>query len=340
MELFVTAALPYLKCLRALDLGYNSIGPAGARTLVEGLTGVAALASSLTALSLRINVLGDAGVATIASALHRLPNIQHLDLCNNWIQSAGAEALAGGLRGLKNLSTLDVSKNNIKTAGLAFISAVLVELQSVTQVCLSKNSIDEHGGASARTILQCPQLVFCDLSCNRLGPLGAAQVAGGLADAQRLEHIDLDCNELGAVGALLFAKAMMSEGHDARRSDVGMSAPASALVTGAHTVGLRHLHLFNNRMGAEGAFHLASILSLFPLLCSLDLGHQFMYAAGAADLAEALPACLSLESLSLNNNFIGLAPSSSHSSRQPIMRDGQSCALLPLSSLSPNPRAL
>jgi Ran GTPase-activating protein (RanGAP) involved in mRNA processing and transport len=339
MELFVTAALPYLKCLRALDLGYNSIGPAGARTLVEGLTGVAALASSLTALSLRINVLGDAGVATIASALHRLPNIQHLDLCNNWIQSAGAEALAGGLRGLKNLSTLDVSKNNIKTAGLAFISAVLVELQSVTQVCLSKNSIDEHGGASARTILQCPQLVFCDLSCNRLGPLGAAQVAGGLADAQRLEHIDLDCNELGAVGALLFAKAMMSEGHDARRSD-GMSAPASALVTGAHTVGLRHLHLFNNRMGAEGAFHLASILSLFPLLCSLDLGHQFMYAAGAADLAEALPACLSLESLSLNNNFIGLAPSSSHSSRQPIMRDGQSCALLPLSSLSPNPRAL
>jgi Ran GTPase-activating protein (RanGAP) involved in mRNA processing and transport len=308
MELFVGSALPHLKRLRALDLGYNSIGPLGARILVEGLTGFPAMASTLTALSLSINVLGDSGVATIASALPRLPSIRHLDLSNNWVQVAGAEALAGGLCALKNLETLDMSKNNIKTAGLAFISAVLVELPSVTQVCLSKNSIDEHGGASISAILsQCPQIVFCDLTGNRLGPLGAAQVAVGIAQAKQLEHIDLDCNELGAEGALLFAKAFMAGCHDPMRSGADTPAPASTGTSGG-CVGLRHLNLFNNRMGAEGSFHLARVLGLFRFLSSLDLGHQFMYAPGAADIAKALPKCVSLESLSLNNNFIGPRP--------------------------------
>jgi Ran GTPase-activating protein (RanGAP) involved in mRNA processing and transport len=336
MELFVRSALPHLKHLRALDLGYNSIGPSGAGILVEGLTGVPAMASTLTALSLRINVLGDSGVATIASALPRLPSIRHLDLSNNWVQVAGAEALAEGLCTLKNLETLDMSRNNIKTAGLAFISAVLVQLPSVTQVCLSKNSIDEHGGASVSAILRkCPQIVLCDLTGNRLGPLGAAHVAVGIAQAKQLEHIDLDCNELGAEGALLFAKAFMPGCHDPMCSGADTPSPASTGTFGATggCVGLRHLNLFNNRMGAEGSFHLARVLGLFRLLSSLDLGHQFMYAPGAAEIAKALPKCVSLESLSLNNNFIGPRPVLSS------LRPAVNHALWSSSSLPLNPRA-
>ena len=97
--------------------------------------------------------------------------------------------------------------------------------------------------------------------------------------------------------------------------------------------GASHLNLFNNRMGAEESFHLTRVLGIFCLLSSLDLGHQFMYAPGAAEIAKALPKCVLLESLSLNNNFIGPCPVLS--SLHPAVNH----ALWSSSSLPLNPRA-
>ena len=109
-KLFVDRALPHLRVLRALDLGYNSLGPEGAAALAQGF----ANATGLTALSLRINLLGDTGVAAIARCLHHLAALEHLDLSNNWLQGAGARSLADGLRQSGRLKTLDLSKNNLQ----------------------------------------------------------------------------------------------------------------------------------------------------------------------------------------------------------------------------------
>ena len=67
MRQLVTNTFPTLQALVALDLGYNSIGPPGASAFAAGLCSNAAICSSLKALSLRINLLGDSGIKHLAA---------------------------------------------------------------------------------------------------------------------------------------------------------------------------------------------------------------------------------------------------------------------------------
>ena len=283
VRLFVDAALSHFRVLRALDLGFNSIGPEGAATLALGLEHTACR-STLTALSLRINLLGDAGVAAIARGLEHLVVLEHLDLSNNWVQHAGAEQLAGGLRACsRRLKTLDLSRNNLKTAGCGHLADVASCLPALVQISLQKNAIDHDGAAHVAAMLnRCRHLVFCDLTCNRLGPAGTASLVAVMLQHPRC-NLELAGNDMGAEGASRLA--------DALRSTACSSSPAPLLAASrtasqAHGSGPgRHLLLFNNSMGTEGMAMLTPVLPLLPNLLSLDLGHQFMYSAGAEHLA-------------------------------------------------------
>ena len=219
------------------------------------------------------------------------------------------------------------------------------------QISLQKNAINQHGALCLATLLtKCPKLAFCDLTCNRLGPVGSASLAAAAACHPASCNLDLSCNEIGPEGATLLASALRyahqkSPAKKERRgtqkrptlTDVRLREAATvATVEPTQSLGAQaaessehsspdaptapsfpttsppapaprcksrdpgqHLHLFNNELKAEGIAVLTPVLPLLLKLSSLDLGHQFMYTAGAQHLAQVWKGSLSF-SLSLS----------------------------------------
>jgi hypothetical protein len=98
--------------LRALDLSWARLGPAGAAELARGLR--AAAAAGLVRLELHAARLGDAGAAAVAGALREAAaapgagplRLTHLGLGRNSVGDPGATALAAALERMPGLTSL------------------------------------------------------------------------------------------------------------------------------------------------------------------------------------------------------------------------------------------
>ena len=79
-------------------------------------------------LSPGINVIGDAGIAALSTALEKgaLPNLTHLLLYNNSIGDEGLKALMAACSGrLSKLERIDLERNNISDEGVEAIADAL-----------------------------------------------------------------------------------------------------------------------------------------------------------------------------------------------------------------------
>jgi hypothetical protein len=98
----LAAALPHLKALTVLDLGFNDIGAAS----VDAITTVLPKLKALTMLSLSNNSITNEGMITLAKVLPQLTSLTVLNLRLNSIGTAGAKALTTVLPELKSLKLL------------------------------------------------------------------------------------------------------------------------------------------------------------------------------------------------------------------------------------------
>ncbi len=165
-----------LTSLTALDLSWNEIGDEGTRSIAN--------LSNLSSLYLSLNNIGDEG----ARALAMLSNLTVLDLHRNNIGDEGARALAN----LSNLTVLDLHQNTIGDEG----TWALAMLSKLTSLDLGGNSIGNEG---ARALAMLSNLTSLDLTRNSIGDEGV-QVLLNIwckrSNADQLKKLDLRSNPL------------------------------------------------------------------------------------------------------------------------------------------------
>jgi Ran GTPase-activating protein (RanGAP) involved in mRNA processing and transport len=256
------------------------------------------ISSRLQELSLRYCSLGAVGARMLGQALVSCtaPLLMGLALEGAGIGTEGAAALAEALLAgcMPALSALDLSTNGLGAAGTGALWSALWcgGAPSLTLLRLSDNSLSMDGsqvllirGAFAGM----PGLAALDLGGNPLGDEGVGTLAQAIKATpleDKLEALDLRKCSFGDEGIRQLAYAFECQ----------------------QSHSLAKLNVSCNRIGAEGAFHLAQRLSLAaPSLTNLQLGGNFLGADGVRSaLGALLMGCTSATTLGLAGNSIGL----------------------------------
>ena len=131
------------------------------------------LASSrcLTALDLYDNMLGPQGARALAAALSAspaLPCLRHLELGSNGIGDDGLLALAGAVSQCRQLESLGMGHNAVADAAPALAPVLQASARTLRHVCLGRNRIPDAALAGTLGALgACSALVSLDLGGNR-----------------------------------------------------------------------------------------------------------------------------------------------------------------------------
>jgi len=134
--------------LRRLNLGYNALGPDGAKALALAATS-SAWTSSLEYLGLEMNGLGDRGCSHVCSVLSKgmLPGLLSLELGWNELSPTSAEELAGLLspgsaQRKLNLQRLGLTGNRLSSEGAAKLALnALSDAERKLELDLSMNHV-------------------------------------------------------------------------------------------------------------------------------------------------------------------------------------------------------
>lgn len=163
------------------------------------------------------------------------------------------------------------------------------------------------------------------LACNNIGSKGASMISNALSVENSITHLDLSDNNIGPEGVRALQLSLnehrsqiwqrfsilnsSQNGVEVQRLSVNeVPSRLSAPQTGRGGITpplppLQVLGLWGNKLGIEGATHVAHILKSCNLK-RLDLGGNQIADDGANALAEALRASPTLTFLDLNNNRI------------------------------------
>jgi Ran GTPase-activating protein (RanGAP) involved in mRNA processing and transport len=292
--------------LEELDLNYSDLSEGGLEALC-GALGRAEGWAHLRAVRLFRSELGDAGLAALGARLAGLPRLQTLDVSRSALTAAsgrrlgawfGGEGSALG-RGFEQLTALDVSGNALGAEGARGVLEGAACARSLRRLSLAATGLGDAGAGALAEALAVPgalgQLRELDLSSNGVGAAGAAALGSALPRCARLAVLSLASNTLGREGGEGLAAGLGGcaalEDVDLSWCDVGaegMRAVAAALRR--REPSLRALRLRGNRMGDEGAAHVAETLATgrWPNLRRLLLCMNEIAADGAEAIAAAL----------------------------------------------------
>ena len=160
--------------------------------------------SSLVALNLRANDIGDDGVGCLAGAagclarvvssfparlnlLGQCSSLVALDLGFNHIGADGIGRLAGALGQCSSLTELNLDGNAIGDEGAERLAGVLEQCSSLVTLCLAANAIgDEGAGHLAWVLGECPSLSWLFLYGNRIGQEGSAMLRSSIRNTTKL----------------------------------------------------------------------------------------------------------------------------------------------------------
>jgi Ran GTPase-activating protein (RanGAP) involved in mRNA processing and transport len=154
-------------------------------------------------------------------------------------------------------------------------------------------------------VLPATSLTSVDLGANALGPQDAEALHGALAKGTRVERLHLDGNRLGAAGTTLLCSPI----RHLHLSGTGLGPEPQLGQRFSST--LQTLQLGSNFLGAAGAELLACELRVNTSLTQLGMFNTAIGDSGAAFLAAALRVNNTLRSLDLALNGIGPAGAAS-----------------------------
>ncbi|KAF9536888.1 hypothetical protein EC957_009435 [Mortierella hygrophila] len=131
--------------------GGESLGRKGLRRLAETLK----TDSTLTALDLKSNKIGDNGAVALPEALKANSALTTLNLGANSIGSDGAVALAEALKTNSTLTALDLYSNSIGDKGAVALSEALKANSTLTALDLWCNPIGDNGAVALSNVSKC-----------------------------------------------------------------------------------------------------------------------------------------------------------------------------------------
>ncbi len=189
---------PHLEKLTSLNLGLNSIGNNGARSLANSPH-----VKNLKQLDLSNNEIGNDGARSLANSPH-VKNLKQLDLSNNEIGNDGARAIAESPH-LENLTSLRMGCNEIGITGIRAL-ANSQHMEKLTNLDLSINEIGDGGVQALASSPHMQNLTDLSLMNNNIGPTGAQALADS-THLKNLKRLDLSRNRIGNNGAWVLANS-------------------------------------------------------------------------------------------------------------------------------------
>lgn len=223
-----------------LDLCKQSIGPDGARVVLEALRG----AKQIRSILFGTGAIGNEGASAVAEALDDGVELETVYLGCNKIDDVGALAAAVARRGV---DALWLKRNPLGEAGARQLAAVIA-----------------HGGPRVLDVYNC-----------ELGDAGVVAIAEALGSPEcRVEHVYLGGNAAGrgaaeALGALLATTTRL---RSLQLSASRFADCSDALAAGlARNRSLEELGLASCGLSPTGAGAIAEALVRHPRLLRLDL---------------------------------------------------------------------
>jgi len=138
---YLGEVLSECKCLTALDIKHNSLGPEGGRAMGVGL----GRNGTLTALNIRSNELGSEGGRHIADSLRFNTHLTSLVLEDNDLRTEGGRAVGDALKTNSTLKSLMLWKNGLGPEGVRLLAEGLKINTSLTELGLEVNGMGVVG---------------------------------------------------------------------------------------------------------------------------------------------------------------------------------------------------
>lgn len=166
----IANALARSTSIRALWMDSNNIGEAGAERIAEALR----YNATLQVLYLGFNNIGANGVGAIADMLWNNDTLVSLHLYHNNIGNVGAGKCAEALRHNRSLQELDLSVNEIGNSGISKLADALKINTGLLVLKLYKNNASDSGAEKlALSLKENTSLQRLYLGSNSIGNTGA-----------------------------------------------------------------------------------------------------------------------------------------------------------------------
>jgi len=166
----IADALARSTSIRALWMDSNNIGEAGAERIAEALR----YSTSLQVLYLGFNNIGANGVGALADVLWNNETLVSLHLYHNNIGNVGAGKCAEALRHNRSLQELDLSVNEIGNSGISKLADALKINTGLLVLKLYKNNASDSGAEKlALSLKENASLQRLYLGSNSIGNTGA-----------------------------------------------------------------------------------------------------------------------------------------------------------------------
>ena len=201
------------KLLQTLDITscIGDVGLACIDSLMKEWTPPLSTVKTLHTLYLQSCNNSPDGIKCVANILSRFTSLQSVSLIDMSICDEGVRLLSGSLQ-WHCISVLILSHNRIGDDGARAIAHALRGCEVLSVLDLSGNGIQDAGTEALSEALRCCKLQRLSLASNCIGPSGALAVAGVLKHVYKsLDTLDLSCNRLGDVGAVCLEALFLSK---------------------------------------------------------------------------------------------------------------------------------
>eukprot|EP00511_Aplanochytrium_stocchinoi_P011954 CAMPEP_0204875770 /NCGR_PEP_ID=MMETSP1348-20121228/46820_1 /ASSEMBLY_ACC=CAM_ASM_000700 /TAXON_ID=215587 /ORGANISM="Aplanochytrium stocchinoi, Strain GSBS06" /LENGTH=757 /DNA_ID=CAMNT_0052032375 /DNA_START=59 /DNA_END=2329 /DNA_ORIENTATION=- len=233
--------------------------------------------------------IGNTGAKDLAKILKSNKTVKFLFLKWSGINDKGAKHLAKVFHSNETLQVLHIIESNIQTAA-DFANSLKASSISLKVLNLEGNKLGDLGAENiANALKDNKSLVALCLAKNQISKVGAQHIADALQVNQTLQNLDLRSNHLTDFGCKHLAKALSME-----------SNPNTSLII---------LCLNSNDIGNPGAAYLADALKLNKSLTSLSIHggpDTVIESFGANKLVEGL--ALNFTLTELNYKTLNLIP--------------------------------
>ncbi len=255
-------------------LGTNALGDEGAAILAERLAGPG---ESPATVYLGCNRIGGPGAGRLAEAIASRDAVEALWLKRNPLGLEGARAIARLVGRVRRLRVLDLTNTQLGDEGVALVLSAIVECGCpIEHLYLDANGASERAaGFAARVLASSGSLRSLQLGLNPLGDEGARSIVRGLETSRSLETLGLGSAGLGPAAV---AELSDRAGAHPRLSALDLGRPRATRPLGGEP----------NRLGDEGARHVAAFLRRTRSLRRLDLSGNGITSRGARALALAV----------------------------------------------------
>ena len=296
-----------------LSLVNCNIDDEGAEALSDGIK-----CSSIRALELSINLIGNDGALALASSIKSCLSLCKLNLSCNHIGDEGSMALVNAIKNCKEFELLLWNNNITKhciDALLQIKNNVIIDTLDIESLGIGYNGV--------AALVSCPpepvssqigrvdsnlSLHSLNLSSNNIGVCGTKILIISLRTFTNLQSLNLSHNNIGSDGAIALANALR-HCHNLHLLDIsensidcdGVKPLCDALECCSH---LHTLDISYNNIGPTGTNFLSAYLMRYSDLLTLNLSGNQIGDSGAKSLAEALKSCSNMQTLDIHDNDI------------------------------------